>query len=210
MKRVSDPRSASFRHYVSPTEFGEQFGAPAADYQALVDWARANHFTVQVHPNRFTLKASATARDIETALSVRLNYALRPDGTQFHEPDREPSLDLSVAVESVDNLVNYQAPKPAGRNGSGDGGLLTAGDLRAAYASCSTLNGSGQSIGIWNEDGNCYLASDISTYISSNDLTKYNNGNALPTIESIGVDGGACADGRRSRKRAHSRSPRWP
>ncbi len=161
---VSDPNSASYRQFLTPEQFAERFGATEASYEKVVAWAKAKGFTVATNPNRLVLDVTGSASTIEAALHVRLNYALRPDGSRFHAPDVAPSLDLDVPVEHISNLHNYVLPRNA--TGSGPGGSRQGADFRHAYASCTALAGSGQTIGIFMfNDG--FRQSDINSYFSS-------------------------------------------
>jgi len=123
-----------------------------ADYQALIDFAGAHGLTVVGnYPNRFLLGVTGTAADIERAFFVNMNYYLRPDGSQFYRPDRDPSITISAPVNEVTSLNNYSQPQSAivpGGNGTGTGGNYLSRDLRKAYAGCTNLNGQGQSIGL--------------------------------------------------------------
>ena len=113
--QVSAPASPSYRRYLSPEQFGERFGASAADYGAVLSWARSMNLSVDAHPNRLTVSVTGTVADLEAALHVNFNYALRPDGSRFYLPDAEPSLNLSVPVQYISNLQNYVVPRHAAR-----------------------------------------------------------------------------------------------
>jgi subtilase family serine protease len=161
-KGVSDPASPTYRQYLSPEQFGETFGASAADYQAVLDWARAKNLQVEAHPNRLTAHLTGAVADLEAAFAVHFSYALRADGTQFHVVDAEPSLDLAVPVEHISNLENFVLPRPALGGGSGPGGIMTGYDFRHAYAFGTSLTGAGQTIGIAMLGG--VLQSDVDAY----------------------------------------------
>jgi len=158
--QVSNPKSPSYRKYVSPERFAALFGATIADYQTLLDWARSKNLTVTAHANRLVATVSGSVADIETALHVHLNYARRPDGTQFFAPDSEPSLDLAVPVEHIGGLENFIPPNRA--TGSGPGGGYQGTDFRNAYVPSVTLTGAGQKIGIFMLDG--FAQNDINGY----------------------------------------------
>lgn len=59
VRDVSDPRSAHYRHFVTPEQFGIEHGADAAAYEQLVAWARANGLKAKLHPNRLIVSISA-------------------------------------------------------------------------------------------------------------------------------------------------------
>jgi len=158
--QIADPNSASYRQYLTPEQFAEQFGAKPADYQAVLAWARSNNLRATSHRNRFVVTVEGAVADIEPALNVHLNYRLRADGTQFFAPDAEPALALSVPVEHIGGLDNFLLPMAAG--GSGKGGTYQGTDLRNAYAPQITMTGVGQKIGIYMLDG--FAQSDIDGY----------------------------------------------
>ncbi len=158
--RIADPKSSSYRQYLTPNSSPDRFGAAPADYQTLLDWAQANHLNVTPHRNRFVAEISGSVSDIETALDVHLNYRQRPDGTEFFAPDAEPSLKLALPVEHISGLENFVVPQSAG--GSGSGGTYQGADFRNAYAPNMTLTGKGQSVGIFMLDG--FAQSDINGY----------------------------------------------
>ena len=195
LKQISDPTSLNFRHYLTPEQFAEMFGPTEKDYEALVAFATSQGFVVTGrHPNRMLLSVSASAADIEKALHVTMRVYQHPtEARTFYAPDVEPSLDLAVPVLSISGLDDYSLPRPrlhatplakaqnASPNaGSGPGGTYMGKDFRAAYVPDSSLNGSGQIVGLLQFDG--YTASDI---------TYYENLAGLPsiTLSNVLIDG---------------------
>src|ERR1700722_8700673 len=118
--QIADPSSPSYRKYLPPEQFADQFGAKPADYQSVLTWAQANNLKATAHRNRFVVTVEGAVADIEPALNVHMNYRLRADGTQFFAPDAEPTLTLTVPVEHIGGLANFVLPVAAG--GSGKGG----------------------------------------------------------------------------------------
>ena len=167
---VSDPNSASYRQFVTPEEFAERFGATKADYEKVVAWAKAKGLTVTTNANRLVIDVTGSAATIEAALYVHLHQSLRSDGTKFHAPDVEPSLDLDVPVGHVSNLENYVLPRAAEGGGTGPGGSRQGADLRGAYASCAARAGTGQFIGIFMLNDN-FLQSDVDAFVAAMGLS---------------------------------------
>jgi subtilase family serine protease len=159
-RQVSEPGNPSYRKYLTAEQVADRFGAPPADYQALLDWANSHHFTVTAHKNGFVATVVGSVADIETALNVHMLYRKRPDGTEFFAPDAEPSIELGPKVEHISGLENFVLPQRAG--GSGSGGEYQGSDFRNAYAPGITLRGAGQSIGIFMSDG--FTQGDIDGY----------------------------------------------
>jgi hypothetical protein len=152
VQQVSDPKSPTFRKYITQAQFTSIYGATAADYQALQDWATASGFTIDfTYANNLLLSVTGTAAQIEQALYVNLVYRTASDGSPFVAVDREPSLGLAVTILEINGLANFTVPRRAG--GSGGGGLYQAADLRQAYLGSDpvlhALTGAGQVVGLF-------------------------------------------------------------
>jgi len=158
--QIADPNGPSYRKYLTPEQFANQFGAKPADYQTVLAWAQSNNLKATAHRNRFVVTVEGAVADIEPALNVHINYRLRADGTQFFAPDAEPTLALTIPVEHIGGLDNFILPVAEG--GSGKGGTYQGTDLRNAYAPQITMTGVGQKIGIFMLDG--FAQSDIDGY----------------------------------------------
>ena len=195
LQQIYDPASPNYHHYLTPERFTEQFGPTEKDYQAVITFARANGLTITgTHPNRMLVDVSGAVADIERALHVTLRTYRHPtENRTFYAPDTEPSLDLTIPILSISGLDNYSLPRPRlqatplangsktlPNAGSGIGGTYMGKDFRAAYVPDSSLNGSGQIVGLLQFDG--YTASDI---------TYYENQAGLPgiTLSNVLIDG---------------------
>jgi subtilase family serine protease len=157
---VSDPSSPRYRQFITPVQFGEEFGASAEEYAKVLDWAKRRGLDVTPNPNRLVVEARGLVSDIESALHVKLEMRARVDGSAFYAPDKEPVLDLDVPVSRISNLDNHVAPKHSA--GSGPDGSRFGFDFRQAYASCSGLRGAGQKVGILMMDD--FNAGDLNLY----------------------------------------------
>ncbi|HEX8789452.1 MAG TPA: protease pro-enzyme activation domain-containing protein [Polyangiaceae bacterium] len=162
--RVSDPADPSYRQYLDQAQLDATVDPPPGFYQAVLDWAQSRNLSVvSTYPNRIVVDVSGTAADIERALYVNLVTGLRPDGSTFFELDREPSVDLGVPLLWVSGLDDFALPQHTG--GSGPGGSYVSADFRTAYASCTTLKGENQYLGIMSYDG--YRHTDVMQYEST-------------------------------------------
>ena len=169
LQQVSDPKSPNYRKHLTPSQFYTTYGASSSDYEALQNWAKSYGFTITgTYPNNLLLSVIGNAAQIQAALNVNLVYRLRPDGTTFVTPDRDPSLDLSVPILHITGLSDYVPPRHLAANGTGLGKTYRAADLRNAYlgvgSSCQKLDGTGQVIGI--VDFAVFQNSDISGYFA--------------------------------------------
>jgi len=196
INQIYDPASPNYHHYLTPAQFTAEFGPTEKDYQAVQAFARANGLKVTgTYPNRGLVDVQGSVRDIERTLHITLNVYQHPsENRKFYAPSTEPSLDLSVSILHITGLDNYGLPRPRliankiengqnalpNANGSGPGGTYSGTDFRKAYVPDSTLNGSGQIVGLLELDG--YSASDI---------TYYQNYAGLPNIplQNVLIDG---------------------
>lgn len=193
LDQLSDPTSPNFRHYLTPAQFAERFGPTEEDYRALAAFFEANGLSVAgTHPNRAILDISGKVSDIENVFHIKMMYWQHPTRGKFFAPDREPSIDAGVAILDVTGLDNFVVPHPMDlksrslaaatplTTGSGPAGLFIGNDFRAAYAPSVTLNGAGQSVGLFELDG--FYAADVAANFKQAGLP------AVPT-ETVLLDG---------------------
>jgi len=65
LSQLYNPSSANYHHFLSVEEFAAQFGPTAEDYQTVVNFAKANGFTVSDTPaNRLIVPLSGTVAQI--------------------------------------------------------------------------------------------------------------------------------------------------
>lgn len=185
------PGSPSYHKYLTPDEFAAQFGPAEADYQAVVNFAKAHGLKVKrTHSNRTLLDVEGASGDVEKALHVHLNYYRHPtENRNYFAPDATPSLDLDTPVLAITGLQNFSAPHPLvhprtiaqPQTGSGPSGAYIGRDFRNAYAPGVALDGSGQSVALFEGDG-----------FSLNDITNYEilaNITNRPVLTPILIDG---------------------
>ena len=188
-----DPASPRFHQYLTASQFADTFGPSEQDYAEIAAFAQAHHLTViGSHPNRTLLDVEGSVAAIEAAFHLELHRYQHPtEDRLFFAPDRDPTLDLETPVLSITGLDNFVLPRPmqlqaeaGGRlappgprfrtnatppnlayaTGSAPGYYFIGKDFRAAYAPGVSLDGSGQSVGLFELDG--YFASDITAYES--------------------------------------------
>ena len=178
LAQIYDPKSASYGRYLSVQEFAERFGPSEEDYSAVVRYAQANGLRVtEPAANRMVLDVDGPASSIEKAFHVTMGLYQHPtENREFYSPDREPSLDLGVSVLHISGLDNFSLPHAKNRvsaqgvrsgkaTGSGPGGQFIGSDMRAAYYGTGTLNGTGQSVALFEYAG--YELSDVQLYFTT-------------------------------------------
>lgn len=174
LQQIYDPASPNYHHYLTPEQFTERFGPTEQDYQAVIAFAKANGLTVnRMYSNRVLVEVNGAVTDVQNAFHVTMRVYQHPtEARTFYAPDTEPSVDASLPVLSIQGINDYILPRAlshkmlASNNnpatGSGPGGTYMGSDFRNAYVPGTTLNGSGQIVGLLQFDG--YYPSDITTY----------------------------------------------
>ena len=91
---VSDPRSHSYRHYLTPAQFRQQF-APTADQVAQVqNWLTSQGFNLIYTPdNNHYVAAEGTVAQAQAAFGVSFNMY---QGNGWGHAVRSPSADVSI------------------------------------------------------------------------------------------------------------------
>ena len=201
IRQIYDRKSTNYHHYLKPAQFAAQFGPMEADYQAVVDFARAHGLTVTgTYSNRMIVKVAGSVADIQTAFHTKLHSYRHPrENRTFYAPDTEPSLDLAVPVLHISGLDNYLAPHPMNlkqetlattasptpNDGTGPSGSFMGNDFRAAYVPDTSLTGAGQSVALVQFNSGFYQ-SDIDAYVAAAGLSAV----PIQTILLDGYDGG--------------------
>ncbi|MDR3456416.1 MAG: protease pro-enzyme activation domain-containing protein [Verrucomicrobiae bacterium] len=176
---VYNPASPNYRHFLTPEEFAARFGPTEVEYEAVKNFARTNGLAIAAtHGNRLLLDVTGPAGAVEKAFHVSLRTYRHPtENRDFFAPDTEPSVDASLPVVDVSGLNDYARPHPkvhrldaaalqAGvvtpHAGSGPGSYFLGTDFRNAYVPGTTLDGTGQVVGLVQFDG--YFDIDITNY----------------------------------------------
>ena len=198
LRRLYDPASPDYRHFLSVAQFTQQFGPTKQDYQAVVKFAKSNGFSVTNPPaNRLLVRIYGTVAQINKTFHVAMTTYRHPtENRNFYSSDREPSLDLSVPVTHIAGLNNFSLPSPKlkrapanfrrNSTGSGPSGAYLGGDMRAAYYGGTALTGSGQTVGLLEFDG--YDMSDVAASFAG-------QRNSVPIQNELLDGAGAGSDG---------------
>ncbi len=203
---IYNPQSPLYHHFLSSAEFARRFGALDSDYQTVIDFAKAHNLTVtNTYPNHLLVDVQGSVSDIQKTFHVNLKRYQRPDGSEFHAPDQEPSVDLDVTLTHIGGLENHEIPKPSlshfkknepnflprpnSGTGTQDGSVYPyfGSDFRNAYfpscASIASYQGAGQTVALVEFDR--FYASDISGYVSAASFVTNVTNQVIP----ISIDG---------------------
>ncbi|MFF3374902.1 protease pro-enzyme activation domain-containing protein [Streptomyces sp. NPDC002680] len=194
--KVSDPKSSSYGHYLTKSQFAARFGRTDAEVKQLKDYLRAQGLTVgKVHSGNLLVDASGTAAQLEKAFGTKLStWKDAGSGRAFYANDSAPTLPTSIAslvsdVAGLNNRVqlhHQSTSRVAPRNGPGGG--YTPAQLKGGYNVSGTYTGSGQKIALLEFDG--FQQSNITKYD-----TNYSLGSPTPTVSKVDGGSGALGDG---------------
>jgi subtilase family serine protease len=204
---IYNPSSPNFHHFLSVAAFTSRFGPTQDQYAAVLQFARANGLAVTGGSrDAMDVQVKGTVAAVEKAFRVRMAHYQRSEGGTYFAPDREPSTDLPFNLWHVSGMDNYSIPHTRlsrrsefaashgveaeavvnhATTGSGPQASFLGSDMRAAYATGTTLTGAGQTIGLLE-----FLGTDLV------DLTNYykqvGQTNTVP-ITLISTDGTSTA-----------------
>ena len=182
--RVGKPGDAVFRHYLTPAEYAERFGASQADYDAVVAWAKSQGLTVgERFSGRTVIPVSGSAATLGAALGVTFNDFRDAHGRVFYAADAKPHLPDAVAaklggVVGLSNAAHYTpmfVRVPPGQHplayGNGPGGAYSADDLRSIYGvKTLTYGRNTQTLGLFEQGG--FDPNDVAVYRARNNLPR--------------------------------------
>jgi subtilase family serine protease len=108
---VHRPGSASFHQWLTPAEFGQRFGAAAADVQAAQSWLTSQGFSVaRVTKSKQYIEFSGTAGQLSKAFHTKIHRYLVNSETHYANAN-ELSVPMALAplVRGVSPLNNFRA-----------------------------------------------------------------------------------------------------
>jgi subtilase family serine protease len=97
VRQVSDPASASYRHYLTLAQWVSRFGPTAANISAAENWLQGEGFTVgALAPDHLYIQASGTVGQMENAFSTTFSY-YQVNGATLRQADSALSIPASIS-----------------------------------------------------------------------------------------------------------------
>ena len=187
-----NPASPLYHQWLTPAQFGAQFGAAASDITAVESWLQQQGFTVDsVSNSRDRIHFSGTAALVESAFGASLHYFTSGSQTHF-APASELTVPSALAssVLAITNLSDYrprthvkvstaQLAGPNFTSSQTGNHYLTPGDIATIYditpAYSAGYTGTNQTIAIVGQ-----------SFISTSDITNFQTAagltNKTPTL----------------------------
>lgn len=103
-----DKASPRYHQWLTPEEFGKQFGPTDADLRIITIWLQSHGFQVGATKGRTVLEFSGTAGQLQAAFHTTIHKYL-VNGEQHWANDRDPSIPtaLTSAVAGIDSLHDF-------------------------------------------------------------------------------------------------------
>lgn len=156
LQEQQDSQSANYHKWLTPVEFGRQFGIPNEVYQQTLAWLKANGLVItQTWPNQLRIDFQGTTAEMEATLGTEvMGYEMA--GESYYASSSSMHLPPFLSPYLLDINVNkFRLVRPVPPQVQvGASGRVTLGpqDLYVAYNFNPLLNagfdGRGQSIGI--------------------------------------------------------------
>ncbi len=150
---VSNPNSAAYRHFLTPRQIGNRFGAKASDYAKVAQYFASFGLHVGGWPQREMLFVVGPQPRLESAFGTKFGmYAY--GGKTFAAPMTMPHFSMSMPITAVTNLVQVTTMRSYLMRGPGSNQfrgyspqqLARIFDYQGAYD--AGFNGSGINVGI--------------------------------------------------------------
>ncbi len=112
---VSTPGSSLYRHYLTPGQFAQRFGASTGELAAVAGSLRAHGLPPgAVTANHLSVQVTGNAAQVERAFSVTFRRMALASGKQAVVASVAPALDRGIAgdVQAVFGLSSLAAPHP--------------------------------------------------------------------------------------------------
>jgi len=117
IKELHDPASPLFHHWITAAEFGQKYGASAADVADVTTWLESEGFKVNlVYPNQMVIDFTGSAGQIQHAFRTEIHH-LRVKGEDHIANMSDPQIPTSLApvvagVVSLHDFMPQHIPNP--------------------------------------------------------------------------------------------------
>ncbi len=208
---LQDPNSAQYRKWLTPEQFGAQYGVSDADIQAVSAWLSSQGFKInQVNKAKTLIEFSGTIGQLENAFHTQIDR-FTVNGEQHLANVSDPRIPTALTpVVAGPSRMNNFFPKPAHRNttpgrfdkatsrmipavtagtASGDALFVGPGDAATIYDTPNSFNASFTS-------GTAYTGANVAigligfSDVNLSDIANYRSVFGLPAVApTVVIDG---------------------
>ena len=149
-KDVSTPSSPQYRHFLTPQQIGQMFGASESDVNAVAAYFTSHHLHVGTWPQHLSMFVSGSQQNMQQAFGT--GFAVYKQGSQtFIGPTGTPRFAKALPVTAVTRLVSLQrsfrTSVPIGGNSLSTSGY-TPQQIRNAFDYTGAYNAGFTGVGI--------------------------------------------------------------
>jgi len=180
--------SGNFHKFLTPAEFRDRFAPTAAQVAKVLKFLRQNNVQVtSVNSTRYFIQATGSVSALSAAFKTEIHDYTDRFGASYFAPATEPQFPADLTIRAVHGLHNVTKfhPNFVKNTLATPTGGYSAADLRSLYQVPNTVDGTGQTMGLFELDG--YNQSDVSAYLTKNKLPNI----LLQNILIDGSDGSA-------------------
>src|SRR6266851_92841 len=147
MEEQQSKNSPNYHAWLTPEQFGKQFGPADADVQAVTDWLRSHGFQVsKVSKGRTIIEYSGTAGQIRNAFGTEIHrYNVKGEEHFANVSDPQIPAALSPVVRGVVSLHNFR-PKSCIHNAGTFRRNAKTGEVKPAFT-FTDVNGTFYAVG---------------------------------------------------------------
>ena len=109
MEQQQDASSPNYHAWLTPQQFGQQFGPADADIQTITLWLESHGFTVnRVSNGRTVIEFSGTAGQVRDAFHTEIHrYNVNNEDHWANASDPQIPTALTPVVAGIDSLYNF-------------------------------------------------------------------------------------------------------
>ncbi|MGH6877559.1 MAG: S53 family peptidase, partial [Rhizomicrobium sp.] len=114
LAQQQDRNSPNYHRWLTPAQFGAEFGPSDQDIQAIESWLRSHGFTVNSISNgRVVIDFSGSVGEVQSAFHTEIHRYVLPNGTQHWANSTNPEIPAALApvVTGLRSLNSFY-PKP--------------------------------------------------------------------------------------------------
>ena len=107
--KLQDKSSPTFQQWLTPEQFGAQFGAADADIQAVTDWLTRQGFTIgKIYSGKTVIEFSGSAGQVQRAFGTAI-HSYQVNGKTYSANASDPQIPAALApvVTGIVSLHNF-------------------------------------------------------------------------------------------------------
>ena len=105
-KSVNDPKSGMYRHFITPQQIGDRFGASKKSYDASIKYFQSEGLSVAAWPQRLLIHVTGSQAKMEAALHTTFAW-YRNGSSVFLAPSTTPAPPAAANVIGAVNIVMH-------------------------------------------------------------------------------------------------------